>query len=124
MWASNFFGPAYFMAGRYEDALKMLERMSPNNYDYWRWVVLSGTLAALGRMEEAKASVRETLKRYPDLTIESMINEVGLSTKERSRFIETMLLAGFPVCAKPEALAKLAKRVRLPECEAQPLGQP
>ncbi|TGS55572.1 tetratricopeptide repeat protein, partial [Mesorhizobium sp. M3A.F.Ca.ET.201.01.1.1] len=30
MWASNFFGPAYFMAGRYEDALKMLERMAPN----------------------------------------------------------------------------------------------
>ncbi|TIT78079.1 MAG: tetratricopeptide repeat protein, partial [Mesorhizobium sp.] len=127
MWTSNFFGPAYFMAGRYEDALKMLVRMTPNNYDQWRWVVFGSTLAALGRMDEANAAVRETLTQYPDLTVESMINQVGLSAKERSRFIETMPLAGFPACAKPEALAKLAKPVRLPECEAgeaQPLGQP
>jgi len=58
---------------------------------------------------------------------ESIINGSGLSTMERSRFIETMQLAGFPACAKPEALAKLAKPVRLPECEAgeaQPFGQP
>ncbi|TGP27330.1 MULTISPECIES: adenylate/guanylate cyclase domain-containing protein [unclassified Mesorhizobium] len=127
MWTSNFFGPAYFMAGRYEDALKMLVRMTPNNYDQWRWVVFGSTLAALGRMDEANAAVRDTLTQYPDLTVESMINQVGLSAKERSRFIETMPLAGFPACAKPEALAKLAKPVRLPECEAgeaQPLGQP
>ena len=125
MWTSNFFAPAYFMAGRYEDALKMLERMTPNNYDKWKWVVLSSSLAALGRMDEANASVRETLKQYPDLTVESMINESGLSTMERSRFIETMSLAGFPACDKPEALAKLAKPVRLSECgEAKPLGQP
>ena len=73
------------------------------------------------------ASVIEALKKHPDLTIESMINESGLNTMERSRFIETMPLAGFPACAKPEALAKLAKSVRLPECEAgkaKPLGQP
>lgn len=123
MWTSNFFSPAYFMAGRYEDAVKMLERMTPNNYQKWNWVVRSSSLAALGRTDEANASVIETLKRHPDLTVESMINEPGLSTIERTRFIETMPLAGFPACAKPEALAKLAKPVRLPECEvgkAQP----
>jgi hypothetical protein len=56
-----------------------------------------------------------------------MISEPGLSIIERNRFIETMPLAGFPACAKPEALANLAKPVRLPECEAEkakPLGQP
>ena len=127
MWTSNFFAPAYFMAGRYEDALKMLERMTPNNYNKWNWVVRSSSLAALGRIDEANASGRETLKQHPDLTVESMINESGMSTTERSRLIETMPLAGFPTCAKPEALAKLAKPVRLPECEAgqsKPLGQP
>ncbi|MBB4276023.1 adenylate/guanylate cyclase domain-containing protein [Rhizobium mongolense] len=127
MWTSNFFSPAYFMAGRYEDAVKMLERMTPNNYQKWNWVVRSSSLAALGRTDEANASVIEALKQHPDLTVESMINEPGLSTMERSRFIETMPLAGFPACAKPEALAKLAKPVRLPECEtgkAKPLGQP
>ncbi|MDP9813843.1 TolB-like protein/class 3 adenylate cyclase/Flp pilus assembly protein TadD [Rhizobium tibeticum] len=127
MWASNFFAPAYFMAGRYEDAVKMLERMTPNNYQKWTWVVRSSSLAALGRTDEANASVIEALKQHPDLTVESMINEPGLSTMERSRFIETMPLAGFPACAKHEALAKFAKPVRLPECEAgkaNPLGQP
>jgi hypothetical protein len=105
----------------------MLERMTPNNYQRWTWVVRSSSLAALGRTDEANASVREALKQHPDLTVESMINEPGLSTVERSRFIETMPLAGFPPCAKPEVLAKLAKPVRLPECEAgkaNPLGQP
>ncbi|MBZ9711259.1 adenylate/guanylate cyclase domain-containing protein [Mesorhizobium sp. B3-2-1] len=127
MWTSNFFSGAYFMAGRYEDALKMLERMAPNNYQKWNWVVRSSALAALDRTEEANASVRETLKQQPDLTVESIINEPGLSTMERSRFIETMSLAGFPACARPEVLAKLAKPVRLPGCEAgevQSLGQP
>ncbi|OAV49125.1 adenylate cyclase [Rhizobium sp. WYCCWR10014] len=127
MWASNFFAPAYFMAGRYEDAVKMLERMTPNNYQRWTWVVRSSSLAALGRTDEAHASAMETLKQHPDLTVESMINEPGLSIIERNRFIETMPLAGFPACAKPEALANLAKPVRLPECEAgkaKPLGQP
>lgn len=127
MWTSNFFSPAYFMAGRYEDAVKMLERMTPNNYQKWNWVVRSSSLAALGRTDEANASVIEALRHHPDLTVESMINEPGLSTMERSRFIETMPLAGFPACAKPEALAKLAKPVRLPECEAEtvkPLVQP
>ncbi|MDI7865100.1 adenylate/guanylate cyclase domain-containing protein [Rhizobiaceae bacterium n13] len=127
MWASNFFAPAYFMAGRYEDAVKMLERMTPNNYQKWTWVVRSSSLAALGRTDQATASATEALKQHPDLTVESMINEPGLSAVERARFIETMPLAGFPACAKPEALAKLAKPVRLPECEAakaNPLGQP
>ncbi|MEF3128328.1 adenylate/guanylate cyclase domain-containing protein [Rhizobium leguminosarum] len=127
MWASNFFAPAYFMAGRYEDAVTMLERMTPDNYQRWTWVVRSSSLAALGRTDEAHASAMETLKQHPEVTVESMISEPGLSTIERNRFIETMPLAGFPACAKPEALANLAKPVRLPECEAEkakPLGQP
>ncbi len=127
MWTSNFFSGAYFMAGRYKDALKMLERMTPNNYSKWNWVLRSSSLAAVGRIDEAKASVKETLKQHPDLTVESIINEPGLSAIERGSYIETMPLAGFPACAKPEALAKLAKPVRLSECEtgeAKSLGQP
>jgi TolB-like protein/class 3 adenylate cyclase/tetratricopeptide (TPR) repeat protein len=119
MWASNFFSHAYFMAGRYEDALKILARMAPENYQKWNWVVRSSSLAGLGRIAEANASVRETLKQHPDLTVESMINEPSLSAAERSRFIDTMPLAGFPVCAEPAVLATIVKPIRLPECEAQ-----
>ncbi len=95
----------------------MLERMTPNNYSNWNWVVRSSSLAALGRIDEANASVIEALKQHPDLTVESMINEPGLSVIERGRFSDTMPLAGFPACAKPAALVKLVKPVRLPECE-------
>jgi tetratricopeptide (TPR) repeat protein len=118
MWATGFYTPAYFMAGRYEDSLKMLERKTPDNYDKWSWVVRSSSLAALGRTDEARASVKETLKQYPDLTVEGMINEIGMSRTERDRFIETMPQAGFPLCANPEALAKLDEPIRLPECGA------
>ncbi|WP_292599508.1 hypothetical protein [Mesorhizobium sp.] len=39
-----------------------------------------------------------------------------MNDAERQRFIETMRLAGFPACAKPEALAKIEKPLRLQEC--------
>jgi len=90
-------------------------------------VVRSSSLAALGRTDEANASAIEALKQHPDVTVESVISEPGLSLVERNQLIKTMPLAGFPVCAKPETLAKLAKPVRLPECEAEkanPLAQP
>jgi hypothetical protein len=57
------------------------------------------------------------------LSVESMINEPGLSVTERSRFIETMPLAGFSACAKSETRVKLVKPLRLPECEARQAKQ-
>jgi TolB-like protein/class 3 adenylate cyclase/Tfp pilus assembly protein PilF len=126
-WASNPLRFAYFMAGRYEDALKVMERQTPDNYDKYAWVGRAASFAVLGRKEEAEATVKEALRRYPDLTIETMANDQAFTTPQRQRHIETMRLAGFPACAKPEALAKFAKPLRLPECEAgqmQPAEQP
>ncbi|TIL69560.1 adenylate/guanylate cyclase domain-containing protein [Mesorhizobium sp.] len=117
LWATNFFSYAYFMAGRYEDALKMQARMTPETYNLRKWSMRCGSFAALGRTEDTKACVAEALKRFPDLTMETMANEPGYSDAEHQRFLETMRKAGFPVCASPEALAKFAKPQRLPECE-------
>jgi hypothetical protein len=78
-------------------------------------------------MTEAKATVKKALRRYPDLTIETIANDQAFSAAEHQRHIETVRLAGFPACAQPEALANLAKPLRLPECEAgqmQPAEQP
>jgi hypothetical protein len=93
----------------------MLEHKPPDSFDKWTWVLRSGSLAALGRIDESSASVRETLSRYPDLTVEGMVNDRRSKT-ERDRLIETMRLAKFPLCAKPEELAKMQEPVRLPEC--------
>jgi hypothetical protein len=67
-------------------------------------------------MAEAQAAVAEALKRFPTLTIEELVSGPGWSDLERQRFIETLRAAGFPACAAPETLARLANPVRLPEC--------
>ena len=104
---------AYFMAGRYDDALRMLDRVEAENLGTWMWPIRAGALATLGRDAEAKAAVLEALKWYPNITIEGTTNAPGYSEAERKRVTETMRLAGFPACAKPEALAKIEKPLRL-----------
>ncbi|HSA82416.1 MAG TPA: adenylate/guanylate cyclase domain-containing protein [Geminicoccaceae bacterium] len=116
-WALGNFYYAYFMAGRYEDAAGLLERVPPDDHDNYSWVYHAGSYAALGRAEEAQALVKQALDRSPDLTIEGFVNDPGWSEAERQRLIETMRAAGFPPCAKAEELAGFPKPVRLPECE-------
>jgi TolB-like protein/class 3 adenylate cyclase/Tfp pilus assembly protein PilF len=114
VWAGNGFRWAYFMAGRYEDALRVLERQPLDNLTRLGWVLRAATYAALGRIDEKAATV-DALKRYPDFTIEGIIND-PFSEAERLRLIETMGAAGFPPCARPEDLVEFEKPVRLPEC--------
>ena len=115
-WASGGLRYAYFMAGRYEDALKVMERQTPDNYSKYAWVERAGSLAVLGRKAEAEATVKEALQRHPDLSIETIANDQAFSAAETQRHIETMRLAGFPPCATREELAKLDKPLRLEEC--------
>ncbi len=77
----------------------------------------AGVALRRGRWEAAApAPVAPALTTHPDLSIELIANEPGWSNAEHQRFIDTMQLAGFPSCAKPEALAKIVKPLRLPEC--------
>jgi tetratricopeptide (TPR) repeat protein len=115
-WSAQIFGWTYFAVGRYENALQMLDRLTPENYGAWGWVARAGALASLGRTAEAEATVRQALERFPDLTIEGYAyGETNSDT--RRHLIETMRLAGFPPCAKPEDIANLTKPLRPPECE-------
>jgi TolB-like protein/class 3 adenylate cyclase len=116
MWSVRPFAVAYFFAGRYADALSMYNRTSPETLSGFHWALKSGALAALGRSEEAKASVKEALKRFPDVTIQGLVSAPGWIDAERQRVIETLRLAKFPACAAPEILAKAEKPFHLPEC--------
>jgi tetratricopeptide (TPR) repeat protein len=116
-WSAQIFGWIYFVVGRHEDALQMLNRLTPENYGAWGWVARAGALASLGRTAEAEATVRQALERFPDLTIEGYVYAESLNSDTRRHLIETMRLAGFAPCAKPEDIAKLTKPFRLPECE-------
>jgi TolB-like protein/DNA-binding winged helix-turn-helix (wHTH) protein len=115
MWSTRLFNYAYFMVGRYEDALRMTDRLRPENYGRWIWTFRPATLAALGRVDEAKSLAKEALDRFPDLTIEGFVSALHTDA-ERKRMVETMRVAGFPPCAEPEALASIPNPVRLPEC--------
>ena len=115
-WACGFLRYAYFMAGRYKGALQVMERQTPDNYTRNTWVQRAASFAVLGRAEEARVTLNEALKRHPDLTIEGFVSDPSFNDTEREHLIRTMRSASFPACAKPEALARLAQPVRLPEC--------
>jgi len=116
MWSVRPFAVAYFMAGRYGEAVGMYKRTSPESMSGVHWALKSGALAALRRTEDAKASVKEALKRFPDLTIQGIVSSPGWSDAERQRIVESLRLAEFPACAKPDIVAKAEKPFHLPEC--------
>lgn len=115
-WAASPFSWAFFTVGRYEDAIEMLDRLSPEAYSSWRWAVKAGSQAALGRSEEAAETVRQALQFFPDLTIEGLIDNIGLTDVEMDRWIETMRVAGFPACAPAEERGEIGSQYRLSEC--------
>jgi TolB-like protein len=117
-WAWNF-QYAYFIDGRYEDALRILERLPVENYVVGSWVFRAASYAALGRTEAAKDAVADALKHHPDLTIEGFTGRPVFSGEERQRMIELMRVAGFPACAGVETLMRFPQLVRLPDCHAK-----
>jgi TolB-like protein/class 3 adenylate cyclase/Flp pilus assembly protein TadD len=114
--AANRFRAAYFAAGRYEDALRMVERQPPEQRTMSGLVDRAASYAALGRTEEARAAVADALERLPDLSIQGFLSQPSLSDAERKRYAELMRLAGFPPCMRSEDMAKLDTAFRLPEC--------
>lgn len=116
VWQGFQFSWAYFSVGRFEDALRILERLPKEKYQPFTWVTLAASYAALGREPQAKGAVADTLARNPDLTIEGFTGTADWTDADRRRLIGPMQAAGFSPCAKPETLAKNPQLVRLPEC--------
>ncbi|MGO4831489.1 adenylate/guanylate cyclase domain-containing protein, partial [Rhizobiaceae sp. 2RAB30] len=96
----------------------MYNRTSPESLSGAHWALRIGALASLGRTAEAKASLAEALKRFPDLTIQGVVSSSGWSDVERQRIVDTLHRAEFPACAKPEILANAEVPFRLPECHS------
>jgi tetratricopeptide (TPR) repeat protein len=94
-WQAWNFSSAYFPAGRFEDALGILERLPKDNYNFYAWVYRAASYAALGRSAEAKAAVSDALSHFPDLTIEGFAGTVDWSDADRKRLIGPMHAAGF-----------------------------
>jgi tetratricopeptide (TPR) repeat protein len=115
-WAFSNFSRAYFSAGRYEAALRMLDHVPREAYLRNDLVYRAAALGALGRTEQARAAVAETLARFPRVTVEWGAWWWGLHEAEYRRLVETMRAAGFPVCATKEDIESTPDMKRLPEC--------
>src|SRR5690348_7511168 len=100
-WALVSYRYAYFMAGRVEDALRMQERRSRENYRRQDYVWRAMLLAAVGRTDDARSAVADTLAHFPDVSIEGYARTPDWSDLERERMTEAMRKAGFPPCAAP-----------------------
>ena len=109
------FAYAYFMVGRYDEALHLGQLMPEETRGKFSYMVMAASLGALGRAEEAKTAVDRLRSVAPGITIERIINE-PYSDAERPRLIETLRKSGLPACAPPDELAKLDQPRRLPEC--------
>lgn len=122
-WAYGSFSYAYFMAGRYDDAVRSMERRPLDSLDRVAFVMRAALYAVVDRIDDAHRAVADTLGRYPDLTIEGFLSDPGYNDVERKKFMQAMRKAGFPACASADVLAELAKPVRLPECaQLRPAG--
>ena len=115
-WALYNYAYAYFMAGRYEDALGMFGRMPVETYSPDAYVYRAATLGALGRNEAAQQAVADALARLPDLSVERFAANQSSNPAERERLVETMRAAGFPLCASAATLAAQPRLPRLREC--------
>lgn len=115
-WAIGAYRNAFFMAGRYDEALQLQRRRPKQGYGQNDYVYLAAILAALGREEEARIAVAEALAQFPDLSIEGFAGGPDFNEADRHRLNETMRKANFPPCASEAVLKDIPDLIRLPEC--------
>ena len=116
-WAVPCMRLGVVLAGRYEDAIRIQARQPENEMNTDGYVVLAGSLASLGRMDEAAALVKRGLARFPGLlSIERFALNRYWPPVASKVMTDLMRRAGFPVCATSQELADTPNPVRLPEC--------
>jgi TolB-like protein/Tfp pilus assembly protein PilF len=110
---------ALFMIGRYEDAIRTQHRLPEEKWNPDGFAMTAGSLAALGRHDEAKALASRGYAKFPTvLSVEKFALDRGWSPPESAKLLDLMRKAGFPLCAVKADLADNPKLVRLPECTA------
>jgi TolB-like protein/DNA-binding SARP family transcriptional activator len=117
MWAVDCFRLGLVVVGRYEDVLRNQLHQPEDKWNQDGYVITAGSLAELGRLDEAKALVDRGMKKYAGLlSIEKFALNRGWPTSARPLMTALMRKAGFPPCASDEDLSDVAKPERLPEC--------
>jgi TolB-like protein/DNA-binding response OmpR family regulator/Flp pilus assembly protein TadD len=100
LWISHL-GTAKLYLGRFDEAVEWYRRSQEHNRNHPLVFFYNGAALALaGRLEEARAEVREGLKRAPDFTVRSWhagtLSDNPVYLAQRERLYEGMLKAGVP----------------------------
>jgi adenylate cyclase len=95
-WLLENLAIAYMMAGRYEEAIVVLNRVLHRNPDYLSaWVNLAVIYSSLGRGEEARAAVAEVLRLNPKFSLEHYAKTLTYRNQaESERLIDALHNAG------------------------------
>jgi tetratricopeptide (TPR) repeat protein len=93
LWTAGIYREVYYTVGRYEEAWRWHETRPRGRNDNWDYLLGGILLAELGRLDEARATVAESLEKFP-----------------------SMRKAGFPLCASEATLKASPDLIRLPEC--------
>lgn len=105
------------LVGRYDDAIRIQSRQPESEMNSDGFVVLAGSLASVGRVDEAAALVNRGLARFPGLlSIERFALNRYWPSEASKVMVDLMRKAGFPPCATAQELADIPDAVRLPEC--------
>jgi adenylate cyclase len=84
-WQLWFFGNAYALAGRYEEALAYFKKAQERNPDnMWAYSSQASIYGQLGREEEARAAAKELLRLNPKYSVE--VSEKYLGCKNRDKW--------------------------------------
>ncbi len=95
----RFLGMAYFIAGRYQDAIAALNRNYANSLRRGSTSpgYLAAAYAATGQDEKARAVMKAFLEKKPGLTISNWRSPQNYKRKEdRDRFVNLLRKAGMP----------------------------
>jgi TolB-like protein/DNA-binding SARP family transcriptional activator len=116
-WAVPCLRLAYVLAGRYADVIQVQSRQPEEEWNTDGFVVVAGSLAALGHKDEAEAVAKRGVAKFPGLlSIERFALNRGWTPDAIKVVEDLMRRAGFPACATNQDLAETPQPVRLPEC--------
>jgi hypothetical protein len=116
-WAIPCLREGLVMVGRYEDVVRVQLRQPEDKWNTDGFVIMAGSLAMLGRLDEAKALVARGVVKYPGLlSIEKFALNRDWAAPSSAVIVDLMRKAGFPTCAGDKDLQGIAKPKRLPEC--------
>lgn len=116
-WAVPCLRLGFVLVGRYQDAVRVQLRQPQEEWNSDGFVIMAGSLAALGKHDQATEIAKRGMARFPGLlSIERFALNRGWPPFASSAMLDLMRRAGFPACATSKELADTPSPVRLPEC--------